>query len=272
VKDEPNEQSGAAESALPSSVERVGWCMGEPGAGDRGAEHGIDAVERSMADLVEANRRKDAFLLALAHDVRSPVSAVEGAATVLRHWLEHRSDQEMDALPEVVDVLDLAVAEMQAVIADLLDAERLEHGAVQLVRTPVDLFDLVERTVRATGAGGIIDVDVPKVVVELDAGLTERILWNLLTNAVVYAAIESPVCVCAEEKADHVLIHVDDAGPGIPDDRKEEVFEPFHRSTHAGAGIGLYLVREFARLHGGDAWIEDVPGGGSSVRVVLRTR
>ena len=68
-----------------------------------------------------------------------------------------------------------------------------------------------------------------------------------------------------------MLLHIDDLGPGIPPAVRAELFEPFHRSSGGGMGVGLHLVRAFARLHGGDAWIDDLPGGGTSVRVRLAT-
>jgi signal transduction histidine kinase len=102
----------------------------------------------------------------------------------------------------------------------------------------------------------------------------ERIVENLVYNAIKYSRSESPIVVLVQPYEDGVLLAVEDEGPGVPDSLKEEVFQPFrqgpNRSPHSpGTGIGLSLVARFAELHGGKAWVEDRPGGGSSFRVYL---
>ena len=98
----------------------------------------------------------------------------------------------------------------------------------------------------------------------------ERTVYNLVGNAIKHT--DSDVTIRTWKVDDGVMFAVDDAGPGVPDDVKEAIFEPFRRATDVhtpGAGVGLSLVAEFARVHGGRAWVEDRPGGGSSFRVLF---
>jgi signal transduction histidine kinase len=114
------------------------------------------------------------------------------------------------------------------------------------------------------------------VTVSLDPGKVERIIENLLANAARHTPPDTPVWVRVEHPAtgDGVLLAVEDAGAGVPAELRDSVFEPFRQGpgtpTHApGVGIGLTLVARFAELHGGRAWVEERPGGGSSFRVLI---
>jgi signal transduction histidine kinase len=112
------------------------------------------------------------------------------------------------------------------------------------------------------------------VMATVDADQTERIIENLVTNAVRYTPPETPIWVNIEPFEDGVMIRVEDAGPGVRDDLKTTIFEPFRQGDEVvahspGVGIGLSLVARFAGLHGGRAWVEDRAGGGASFRVYL---
>ena len=109
---------------------------------------------------------------------------------------------------------------------------------------------------------------------QLDGPKVERIVENLILNAVKHTPPESSIHVRLDDAPEGVLIAVEDDGPGIADEHKGTVFETFDRGAKAlsstpGAGIGLSLVARFAEAHGGRAWVEDRPGGGASVRVLL---
>lgn len=209
-----------------------------------------------------------AFLLAVAHDLRSTVSALSGLIDVLRSTAGRLTSAEFEAL--TARMAD-AAAEAEGVIANLLDVERLRYGVAHLARSPTSLADLVRRAVGRVGREGI-ETDVGDATVDLDAGLTERVLVNLIGNAVAHTPTGTRIAVQARDEGDHVLLRVDDTGPGIPEDIRPHVFEPFHRSSGPGIGLGLYVVGELARLHGGDVTIEDGPAGGTSVCVRLATR
>ena len=118
------------------------------------------------------------------------------------------------------------------------------------------------------------EVDAPALVVALDAPKVERIVENLITNALRHTPNGARVWVAAAATDGGALIRVEDEGPGIPEDLRDEIFEPFRQgpsiSPHApGVGVGLSLVSRFAELHGGRAWVEDRAGGGAAFRVYL---
>jgi signal transduction histidine kinase len=113
------------------------------------------------------------------------------------------------------------------------------------------------------------------MVLPVDAPKVERILENLLANAVKYSPEGTPVCVRVERVPEGAILSVEDSGPGVPEDIRESMFEPFRQGDNAsahspGVGIGLSLVARFAELHGGRAWWEAREGGGSCFRVLLR--
>jgi signal transduction histidine kinase len=115
------------------------------------------------------------------------------------------------------------------------------------------------------------------VVAEVDAPKVERIVENLLTNALKHTPDDTDVNVRVEGRDGGVLIVVDDRGPGVAEEERELIFEMFNRGgdpgrAAPGAGVGLALVAQFAALHGGRAWVEDHPGGGASFRVFLPGR
>jgi len=117
-------------------------------------------------------------------------------------------------------------------------------------------------------------VDAEPVMAWIDPAKVERIVENLLVNAARHTPDGTPVWLRVTAEADGVLLCVEDAGPGVPPDLRQTVFEPFRQATenrpHApGVGVGLALVARFAELHGGRAWVEERPGGGASFKVFL---
>jgi len=123
--------------------------------------------------------------------------------------------------------------------------------------------------------GRFIETEVDDITVSVDAAKVERIIENLLSNAIRHTPEDSRIWVRAHGQDGGVLLVVEDEGGGIPKELHEAVFEPFRQapgssSEHSpGVGIGLSLVRRFAELHGGRAWLEDRPEGGSTFRVFL---
>jgi signal transduction histidine kinase len=123
--------------------------------------------------------------------------------------------------------------------------------------------------------GRHIELTSEGLIVNVDAAKVERIVENLLANAARHTPAGTPLWIrVTGERGGGVLIAVDDAGPGVPDDMKDAVFEPFRQgdggpNPSPGVGVGLSLVARFAELHGGSAWVEDRPGGGASFRVYL---
>jgi signal transduction histidine kinase/GAF domain-containing protein len=231
--------------------------------------------EREAAQRLRAlDDMKNTFLEAVSHDLRTPLTSILGSALTL--------EQSRLALPHE-DALDLVrritsnARKLQRLLGDLLDLDRLQRGIVSPQRRPTDLPALVHRAVDETEnpLGRPIEVHVEPITVSVDAAKVERIVENLVSNALRHTPATAHIWVRAEGRDGGVFLTVEDDGPGIPGELREEVFEPFRQAPGSaaghspGVGIGLSLVRRFAELHGGRAWVEDRPGGGSSFAVFL---
>jgi signal transduction histidine kinase len=252
------------------------------------ASHGAVAIEnaRSRAEIEraleverEATKRlqvldevKNTFLQAVSHDLRTPLTTVMGLALTL-----DREDIELSAeeRKELSNRLAANAKRLDRLLRNLLDLERLMQGVVEPRREPTDLAALVRQVIVDDGLeeGGRIDVDVAPLVADIDAGKVERIVDNLLANAVKHTPAGTPIWLRIEACPGGVLLVVEDAGPGIPRELAAGIFEPFYQGPgdhpSPGSGIGLSLVAKFAELHGGRTWVEDRPGGGASFRVEL---
>jgi PAS domain S-box-containing protein len=231
-----------------------------------------DMTERKEVEerLVALDRLKNTLLHTLSHDLKEPLTAILGAASTLER-LEHSLDE--GERKHLLQTLIARTKGMNSLLTDLLDLDRLDQGIIEPRRFPVDLGNLTHELVARTGVlrGRSVTLDAPRVLANVDAAKVERMLENLLSNAARHTRSGTRIWVRVERADNGSLLVVEDDGDGIPDDQKTMIFEAFRRgsSTAAGSGIGLSLVARFAELHGGRAWVEDRPGGGSSFRVLL---
>lgn len=234
----------------------------------RAYEEEHEAVERLKA----LDEMKNDFLSALSHELRTPVTAILGLARTIE--LDYaRLNQ--DELQEFTRRIAGKAAKLDRLLNDLLDLDRLRHGMLEPVRRRGNIADLVRHVTEEldTPDRARIVLDIEDVMVAVDHPQAERIVENLVVNALTHTPPGSPVWVrvCAEGSG--VLLTVEDEGPGVPEELREKIFEPFRQagvSRHApGVGIGLSLVSRFADIHGGRAWVEDRPEGGASFRVFL---
>ena len=242
------------------------------------AERLADALEREQTatqHLRELDEMKDAFLQAVSHDLRTPLTSVLGIAATL-----DRGHQLLSA-GEVRDLLGRLAGnarKLGRLLTNLLDLERLTQGNLDPDRQRVDLGELVSRIVKDTGPELLgerpISLETAPVLIAVDAPKVERILENLLANAARHTPAGTPVWVRVQGSAGGALMVVEDAGPGVPAEVRQAIFQPFRQgptiTAHApGSGIGLALVVRFAGMHGGRAWVQERPGGGASFRVFL---
>jgi PAS domain S-box-containing protein len=245
----------------------------------RGVERQLrDSLEREQAltrHLRALDQMKSTFLQAVSHELRNPLASVVGIAlTLQRRQRELESGDAADLLHR----LSKSARKMDRLLNDLLDLDRLAQPTVTPERECVDVGELVERVVKETVAEfpehRPIHVDACPLRLEIDPPKVERIVENLLANAVRHTPPGTPVWVRVEPRDHGALLTVEDAGPGVPEQLRDAIFEPFRQgpapASHApGLGVGLALVRVFAQLHGGGAWVEERQGQGASFRVHL---
>jgi signal transduction histidine kinase len=233
-----------------------------------------EAYQRQM-EVAERTRSgdsiRDTFLQAVSHDLRSPLTAILGSASTLEQG-EGSEEERADLLRRISS----SARRLDRMLSDLLDIDRLQRGIVSPERRPADVRELIERPIDEAGLREHRTIEVvvegDPLLADVDPAKTERIVENLVSNAVKHAG-EGTIVVHAAAERDGLALRVDDEGPGIPDDLKDAVFQPFRRGPGSemvpGVGLGLALVERFAELHGGRAWVEDRPGGGASFLVFL---
>ncbi|HEV8652399.1 MAG TPA: ATP-binding protein [Actinomycetes bacterium] len=262
--------------------------QGEPG--EPSLWHGfvIDITEQKLAEqamreALERERQatgqlraldevKNVFLNAVSHELRTPLAAIVGIALTLQRA---RSTLAEEDAADLVDRLVANASKLDRLLSDLLDLDRLNRGIVTPKLRRTNLAALVGRIGREwQEMGRSLELAVEPVFAQVDPAKVERIIENLLANADRHTPPDTPVWVRVARQDRGVLIAVEDAGSGVPPELRAVLFEPFRQGpeapTHApGVGIGLTLVARFAELHGGRAWVEERPGGGSSFRVLL---
>lgn len=232
----------------------------------------LAAARAEIERLRDTDRWKTAFLAAAGHDLRAPLSVISiGARTLLEHGDLERGRQ-------ILERIDRQATRMDRLLSDLLDLDRYTRGDVQPDRRPTHLPSLVAQLVEGIPFGDhVLRTEVESVVAEVDPDRTAQIIANLLCNAITHTPAGTPVHLRAGAGDGGLSIVVDDEGPGVADELKAGLFEPFvsepsHGGDVGGTGLGLSLARLFAQLHGGTAEVLDRPGGGARFVVHLPAR
>lgn len=223
--------------------------------------------------LRESEQTRLSFLRATSHELRTPLTVVSGFAETL----EQRGAQLSDAQrQELAGKMVTNASRLNGLISDLLDVDRLSSGLMVAMREPHDLAQLVTRVSREIEVGDRhLELDLEPTVVEVDAPKIERVVANLLANAVRYTPPGGVIRIELVGGRAEVILRVYDQGPGIPAGYEERIFEPFvqgpdrRKDAQPGAGLGLALVKEFVGLHDGAVRASTLPGGGSCLEVSL---
>jgi PAS domain S-box-containing protein len=241
-------------------------------------------AEQAMREALELEREatgrlraldelKNTFLDAVSHELRTPLASVIGIALTLQRARASLAPGDAD---DLFDRLVSSAAKLDQLLSDLLDLDRLSRGIIAPKLRRTDVAALVARVAAEWEAehGRRLGIHLDPVVARVDPAKVERIVENLLSNAARHTTQATPVWVRVVRHGGDVLVSVDDAGGGVPGELRTALFEPFRQGPNVpgyapGVGIGLSLVARFAELHGGRAWVEDRPGGGSSFRVLL---
>jgi PAS domain S-box-containing protein len=227
---------------------------------------------QDVTDQRHVERLREDILSAVSHELRTPLTSVLGFALTLE---ERRSELDPETVDEIIADIAQAARRLERLLGDLLDIERLRLGHTVVRREPVDVGDLVRRVVADYPLGGrVVSITGGTVAASVDSAKMERIVDNLVVNAAKHTPPGGPIEIRVDARGRDLLLVVEDEGPGIADEYKQEVFETFNRgpkvaSMTPGAGIGLALVSRFAAIHGGRTWVEDAPGGGASFHVLI---
>jgi two-component system, OmpR family, sensor histidine kinase KdpD len=233
-------------------------------------------VARTVEPLAESERARTALLNAVSHDLRTPIASAKAAVSSLLvgdvAWSEeHRHELLVSA--------DMSLDRLTDLVTNLLDLSRLQAGVLPVRASPVGLEDVVSRALdHAVPPGVHLEVDVPADLPEViaDAGLLERVIANLVQNALRFAPDGSPVRISGSKLGESVELRVVDRGPGIAREDADSVFDAFQRSDDSpmpaagsGLGLGLAIARGFTEAMGGTVSAEETPGGGATLVVRL---
>jgi len=223
--------------------------------------------------LAEADKMRTALLSAVSHDLRTPLASAKAAVTSLRSQDVVFDDHDRD---ELLATADESLDRLVRLVENLLDMSRLQAGALGTAHQAMSVAEAVVKVVADQGqAGHGIDIHIPDELAEVraDPALLERILANVLANALRYSPPDRPPMVSASEHGGYVEVRVIDHGPGIPPADRERVFLPFQRlgdrTNDSGVGLGLALSRGLAEAMGGDLDPDTTPGGGLTMTLRL---
>ena len=233
----------------------------------------LAAEAEAAKPIAAADRMRTALLAAVSHDLRTPLASAKAAVTSLRTPGVPWSPED---IAELLATADESLDRLAHLVENLLDMSRLQAGALSLFPRPVGLDEVVARALDSIEPlGREIKVDVPDSLpaVRADPAILERVVVNLVQNAVRYAPGEKPPLITASALGDRVELRVVDQGPGIPEQDKERMFVPFQRlgdtDNTTGVGLGLALSRGLTEAMGGALTPEDTPGGGLTMAVSL---
>ncbi|HEX4015232.1 MAG TPA: ATP-binding protein [Frankiaceae bacterium] len=223
----------------------------------------------------EADRMRTALLNAVSHDLRSPLAIAKATVSSLRsdevRWDEADRRQ-------LLASADAALDRLTELVTNLLDLSRLQADVLSVFPRPLGLDEVVAVTVDHLGAPpGLVDVQVPAGLPEVlaDPGLLDRVIANIVQNALRYSPPDRPVVLTGSAHGPNVELRVIDRGPGIPEGEREQAFAPFQRrddrstTGSPGVGLGLAIARGFTEAMGGSLTMDDTPGGGLTLVISL---
>ncbi len=233
----------------------------------------LELERKLVSRLQEMLEIRTQLVESVSHEFRTPLTSILGFTQMLgEHW-DTMSD---DKHQELIALISRNAVDLRTLVDELLDFATVEHGKENVSLESVDAATVVRATVESLGPllqGREVTVEAEPTLVKADQSLVRRALTNLLSNAVKYSEADTPIKVCVTPRTDHCRVEVVDRGRGLTEDEVARVFEPFWRAQWArwprGAGIGLYLVQEYARLQGGETGVESVAGEGSTFYFTL---
>ena len=222
--------------------------------------------------LAEGNRMRTALLAAVSHDLRTPLASIKASVSTLRQTDVDWTEADEAAL---LATIETSADRLDALIGNLLDMSRLTTGSLQPFLRPTAIDEVAPVALRGLDDGSRLELGVPEdlPLVLTDPGLLERVLANLFANALAHSPAGRRPGLRARTAGGTVVLEIIDHGPGVPDELKARMFEPFRRLDDArggaGVGLGLAVVKGFLDTMGGEVEAADTPGGGLTMRVTL---
>jgi two-component system sensor histidine kinase KdpD len=233
------------------------------------------AAQAGLAVEAETERIRSALLASISHDLRTPLAVMAGASSSLAERGERLAPEDRHALAASIWA---QAREMSERVGKVLQMTRLETGAMSVARDWASLAEIAGSALaglRERLAEHRVMVEIPGdlPLLRVDAALIEQALVNLLDNAAKHTPPGTVVRLRAEPRATNVLVTVEDYSGGLAEKDLERVFRKFSHGSVEGAGsgmgLGLAICRAIVRLHGGEAWAERVPAGGTAFRFTL---
>jgi two-component system sensor histidine kinase KdpD len=245
------------------------------------ANHLALALERSQLReqalrtrlLEEVDRLRRSLVGAVSHDLRTPLATIKVSTSTL---LDPESTLGVEDASELLRLIDLQADRLDRLVANLLDMTRIQSGTLELRRRQVAVEQLLQDALSVLGPSGGAErvewharADLP--LVEVDQVLICQVLANLIDNATRYSPGDSPVTVSAAPAGGELVeVTVSDLGPGVPADERASIFQMVSRREAGGrGGLGLAIAQAFVEAHGQRIWVQDGPGGGTSVVFTL---
>jgi len=235
-------------------------------------------VLQDVTSLKEDEQLKDQFIWLVAHELRNPLAALKGFATMLlRHSKGDKGTVLASWQQEALTEIDLAANRLHWLTEDLLDVVRLQAGRLMLHRESIDLVNTIRHVIAQMEQSSdrhqlTFSTSLSHLQAQMDRGRIEQVLVNLLTNAIKYSPDGGLVEVTLQlvPEWQEARISIRDQGIGIPQAEQAQLFGRFVRASNSqpqgisGTGLGLYLCRELVSQHGGDIWFESTEGTGST--------
>jgi PAS domain S-box-containing protein len=240
-----------------------------------GAQVGL-YLDRHAAyqEAQDALRVRDEFLSVATHELRTPVAGLSGFAQLAQRWLQKG---DITKTREAIDRILAQSTRVSKLISSLLDATHIQTGKLAITTTDTDLVAVLRSAI--AGRAGLdparVHIRAPEAAMaSVDATRIEQVLNNLLDNAIKYSPPDSPIEVAVERSGDRWRLAVRDQGVGVAPEDRDRIFERFYQGGTAarsgGLGLGLYVSREIAQLHGGDLVYEAPEGGGATFVLTVR--
>jgi signal transduction histidine kinase len=241
------------------------------------------ATERRAREEAEAAvAMRDEFLATVSHDLKNPLAAIKGRAQILRRRIDRLPADEIERFAAGLDAIDFSADRMTRIINNLMDVARLRIGEpLELRREIADLVAIAETVIdevrQAEDRTIVLDVEVDHLTGRWDSARLERVLSNLLSNALKYSDEHTEVRVAVRAVDGWAELRVQDTGIGIPADDMPRIFERFHRAANVvgrvqGSGVGLAGAKQIVEQHNGTIEVESTEGVGTTFTVRLPAR